>query len=174
MEKQLPLFWNGFEPLLRIIVVGSITYLGIVILMNLGGKRTIANMNALDFVITVAIGSAFGRILTAKQVTVSEAVVAFILLVSIKFLVGKIELHFHKFARFITPQPKILYYKGKFYDQNLKKEKINKRDLDSELRKKSIISIEKVEAIILESNGDFSILSKSDFPHKDVLKDLEK
>jgi uncharacterized membrane protein YcaP (DUF421 family) len=118
MNNQTFIFWNGFEPLFRIVLVGSITYIGIILLMKLGGKRTLANMNALDFVITVAIGSAFGRILTAEQVSVSEALTAFVLLVTIKYLVAKIEANYRNIAKWITPQPRILYYKGMFYEKN--------------------------------------------------------
>jgi uncharacterized membrane protein YcaP (DUF421 family) len=75
------------EPILRILVVGSIIYLGIIFLLRVSGKRTLASMNAFDFIVTVAMGSAYGRILTAKQVSVAEVIVTFVLLVSLQHIV---------------------------------------------------------------------------------------
>lgn len=172
MDDQVVIFWTGFKPLIRIVLVSLVTYIGVTILMKHAGKRTLASMNALDFIITVAIGSAFGRILTAQQVSISEAMTAFCMLVFIKMGIAQIELKFRKFAKFITPQPTLLFYNGKFFDSKLKKERIHKNDLYSELRKKSVNSFDQVEAIILESSGQFSILTKSENNKSDTLKGL--
>ncbi|MGK7393818.1 MAG: DUF421 domain-containing protein [Candidatus Cyclobacteriaceae bacterium M3_2C_046] len=152
-------------------VVGIVTYIAIVLLLKMAGKRTLANMNALDFIITVAIGSAYGRILTAQTITISEAVVAFLVLVSIQIGVSKLEVVYRKFGKFMMPAPKILYYKGEYQIRQMKKERINKRDLLAVLRKKSFTSLDQVDAIVLESNGQFSIIGKTD-KEIETLKDL--
>jgi uncharacterized membrane protein YcaP (DUF421 family) len=48
---------------LRFTVVDTLTYMGIVLLLRIMGKRYLLSMNAFDFIITVAMGSAFERIL---------------------------------------------------------------------------------------------------------------
>lgn len=161
MDSEIYFFWTGYKPILRIIIVGTITYLGIIILMRFAGKRTFANMNSLDFIITVAIGSAYGRILTAREVTVSEAIAAFALLVTIKFVLTEIEVYIKKLSSIITPDPVLLFYRGTFYDNRLKKERLRRDDVLVQMRKQSIKSIDDVEAIILESDGKFSVIRKS-------------
>ena len=89
MDKVV-FFWNGWEPLLRIVVVGTLTYISIIFILRVSGKRTLASMNAFDFVVTVALGSAFGRILTAKQVSIAEAITTFLLLACLQFIVSKL------------------------------------------------------------------------------------
>jgi uncharacterized membrane protein YcaP (DUF421 family) len=153
-------FWGGYEPLLRVIVVGSITYLGIVLLLRVSGKRTLASMNMFDFIVTLAIGSAYGRILTAKQVSVAEALVTFALLVSLQYILSFFEVRSKTFSNLITSEPTLLYYQGAFLEKNLRKERISKGDVLGTVRQNRIGNLEEVEAIILETNGSVSVIKK--------------
>ena len=153
-------FWGGFEPLLRIVVVGTITYIGIIFLLRVTGKRTLATMNMFDFIVTVAFGSAYGRILTAKQVSIAEALVAFALLVSIQYVVSFFKVRSKAFANLITSQPILLYYQDSFLEKNLRQERVSKKDLMGIVRQNRISSLDEVEAIVLETNGSFSVIKK--------------
>lgn len=160
MDK-IAYLWTDFEPLLRIIVVGTISYVGLILLLRVSGKRTLASMNAFDFIITVTIGSAFGRILTAKGVSIAEALTTFVLLISLQYLVTYISIYSPKFSKMVSSQPTLLYYKGEFLNKNLRKERVKQQEVLSAVRSKKIKSLNNVEAVIFESNGSFSIIEKS-------------
>ena len=170
-------FWNGWEPVLRIIVVGTLGYVALVMILKISGKRTLAKMNAFDFIITVTIGSAFGRILTAKSVGIAEAVTAFILLAVLQYVFAFFETRSDLFKKIITSRPALLYYKGEYQDQNLKKARLNKNELLGAIRKKGFGSLQEVEAIILESDASFSVIGKSkegdESAYSSILKDTE-
>lgn len=161
MDK-MDFYWNGFEPIVRILIVGTLAYFALIFILRISGKRTLAKMNAFDFVITVTIGSAFGRVLTAKNVSVSEAVTAFVLLVFLQFVLSYIESHFTFFRKIITSQPKILYYQSGYVEKNLRKERLVKKDILGSVRKKGFGSLEEVEVVILETDGTVSVIGKSD------------
>jgi uncharacterized membrane protein YcaP (DUF421 family) len=57
------LFFNGRESLLRIVVVGVISYVALILLLRASGKRTLSRMNAYDMVITMALGSILAKVL---------------------------------------------------------------------------------------------------------------
>lgn len=154
-------FWNGWEPLLRTIVVGTLTYISIIFILRISGKRTLAKMNAFDFVITLALGSAYGRILTAKQVSVAEAITTFALLALLQFIVSSLENKSRWFYQLVTSQPTLLYYRGRFLDKAMRKQRVRKESLLGTVRKKKYSSLEEVEAIILETDGSLSIIGKS-------------
>ncbi|GAB3174697.1 DUF421 domain-containing protein [Telluribacter humicola] len=160
MDKTV-FFWSGWEPILRIVVVGTITYLCIVLLLRVSGKRTLASMNAFDFIITVTMGSAFGRVLTAKGVSVSEAVVTFLLLVSLQYIFSFLEVRSDFFSRLITSQPTLLYHGGSILEKNMRKERIRKEELLGAVRKKGCSGLEEVNTVILEADGSFSVIKKS-------------
>ena len=51
------MFFNSWHALVRILIVGPLVYAALVIMLWLSGKRTLAQINAFDFVVTVAFGS---------------------------------------------------------------------------------------------------------------------
>ena len=146
---------------MRIVVVGTLTYISIIFILRISGKRTLAKMNAFDFVITLALGSAYGRILTAKQVSVAEAFTTFALLALLQFIVSSLENRSRWFYQLLTSQPTLLYYRGRFPDKAMRKQRVRKESLLGTVRKKKYSSLEEVEAIILESDGSLSIIGKS-------------
>lgn len=47
----------------RVVAVGTAAYVTLVVLLRVAGKRTLAQLNAYDFVVTVAFGSTLASIL---------------------------------------------------------------------------------------------------------------
>jgi uncharacterized membrane protein YcaP (DUF421 family) len=69
----LVLFHSWFG-LLRVLVVGTLAYAGLVVFVRISGKRTLSKMNAFDFVVTVAMGSTLaGRRTRRRRATTSSS-----------------------------------------------------------------------------------------------------
>lgn len=172
---DITFLWNGWEAIIRILVVGILCYVALVIILKVSGKRTLASLTAFDFVVTVAIGAVFGRLLTAKDVSISEAVTAFILLATLQFLFSTLQMRFKAFRKMFTSRPMLLYYRGEFMEKTMKKQRVEKSELIGEARKKGYGNFEEIELIILENDATFSIIGKltdSDgATYKEFLKD---
>ena len=172
--SQVNFFWNGWEPIARILVVGTLAYISIIFILRATGKRTLVSMNAFDFIVTVAIGAAFGRILTARQVVVAEAVTAFMLLAVLQYIVSWIEVRWPAFANLIIAQPTLLFYEGRFLEKAMRKQRIRQEDILAAVRKKRISSLSQVEAIILESDGTLAVVKKSESTDDSALERLKE
>jgi len=133
-------------------------YVALVFFLRISGSRTLSSMNAFDFIVTVAIGSVFGRALTAKDVALSEAIVAFGLLVTLQYVVTWIQLRWPFFRRVVTNPPALLYFRGEFVDSAMRKQRVTESEIKSAVRKKQFGSIDEVEAVVLESSGEFSVI----------------
>ncbi len=68
------MFFGSWQDLLRVAVVGSLAYFGLVALLRISGKRTLAKMNAFDFLVTVAMGSILATALLSRDVELAEAI----------------------------------------------------------------------------------------------------
>lgn len=157
---DITFLWNGWEAIIRILVVGTLCYIALVVILKLSRKRTLASLTAFDFVVTVAIGAVFGRLLTAKDVSISEAVTAFILLAFLQLLFSWLQMRFKTFRKMFTSRPILLYYRGEFQEKAMKKERVEKSELIGEARKKGYGNFEEIELIILENDASFSIIGK--------------
>jgi len=152
-------YFSGWDPVVRIVVVGTVMYVALVFLLRISRSRTLSNMNAFDFIVTVAIGSAFGRALTAKDVALAEAVVAFGLLVSLQYAITWIQVRWPFFRRVVTNPPALLYFRGEFVDRELRRQRVAKSEIRSAVRKNKLGSLGEVDAVVLESSGDFSVIA---------------
>lgn len=157
---DISFFWNGTEPLLRILVVGTVCYVALVVTLKISGKRTLASLTAFDFVITVTLGAVFGRVLTAKNVSISEAVTAFVLLAFLQFLFSWMQIRSGIFRRLFTSRPILLYYRGEFMEKAMTSTRVEKSELIEAARKKGYGDLDEVEIIIFENDASFSVIGK--------------
>ena len=159
MDK-IKFFFDGWDPIFRIFVVGSLSYIILVLLLKIAGKRTLAQMSGFDFVITVAIGSTFGRLITADGVTLAESAAAFLLLVFLQVGFGWLDMRFRWFSKVVKSQPTLLYYKGSFLNDNIRRCRINKDEVLGVIREQGIESLDEVEAVVLETSGGWSVVKR--------------
>ncbi|MGF1591196.1 MAG: DUF421 domain-containing protein [Pleurocapsa sp.] len=153
-------FYGGIEPLVRIVVIGTLAYFSLLILLRISGKRTLAQLNAFDFVITIAIGSTFGRLITAKGVSLAESVTAFFTLIFLQYLVSWLTVRSSAFDNFITASPSLLYYQGQFLRKAMQEQRVTQSQLLAVVRENKISSLQDVEAIVLESAGTLAVIKK--------------
>ena len=75
------IFFNNWEGVFRVAVTTIITYLLVVIMLRISGKRTLAKMNAFDTVVTIALGSILGSVILNKSTPIAEGMAAIGLLI---------------------------------------------------------------------------------------------
>ena len=153
-------FWDGWLPLLRIVVVGSLGFVWLVLLLRTTGPRNMAKMTPFDFVITVTLGSAFGRVLTAQEVAVADAVVAFALLVTLQWLFAYLRSRSRRFATLVDVGPTLLFYQGGALEGALRRHRLTESDLHSAAREHGLGSLSDAEAVVLQSDGTFAVITR--------------
>jgi len=169
MDKTV-FFYSGIEPLIRIVVVGTLAYLSLLLLLRISGKRTLAQLNAFDFVVTVAIGSTLGRLITAKGVSLAESIVAFLTLISLQYIVSWFTVRSSKIDEWVTSDPSLLYFRGQFLQKTMREQRITHSQMLAVVRKNKIASLQDVEAIVLESTGIIAVVKKETIrEHSDAL-----
>jgi uncharacterized membrane protein YcaP (DUF421 family) len=168
--KEGLMFFDNWTALLKVVLVGSLAYASLVILLRISGKRTLSKMNAFDLVVTVAIGSTLATVLLSKDVTLSEGVLALALLVLLQFIVTWISVRSPGFKHFIKAEPVMLFYRGEFLPDTMKKERVTRDEIAAAVRRENMPSFENVEAVVLETDGTFSVVSKSDTERESSLE----
>lgn len=154
-------FFDGWEPVIRIVVVGTTGYAALVSLLRASGKRTLAQMNSFDFVVTVAIGATFGRMLTARAIPLVEAVTAFALLIGLQFLVSSVQTRSRSFASLVTAAPTLLYHRGQLQTSALRRVRLTEDELRAAVRGQGAGPLEEVGAVVMESDGSLSVVMSS-------------
>lgn len=159
--ENVAFFYKSIEPIARIVIIGSLAYFSLLILLRISGKRTLAQLNAFDFVITIAIGSTLGRLITAKGVSLAESIAAFLTLILLQYLVSWLTVRSPKFENLVTADPSLLYFRGQFLQPVMRKQRVTKSQLLAVVRERKIGSLQAVEAIVMESAGTIAVIKKN-------------
>jgi uncharacterized membrane protein YcaP (DUF421 family) len=163
------MFFDSWAGLLRTVVVGVLAYVALVAILRVSGKRTLSKMNAFDLVVTVALGSTLATILLSKSVALAEGVLAFIVLVLLQFVVAWLSVRSKKFQQFVKARPTLLFYEGEFLPDALLRERVAEDEVRSAIRSQGIPSLDEVAAVVLETDGTFTTLRRSDSQQQSAL-----
>lgn len=146
------------NPIMHTVVVGILSYLILIIVLRISGKRTLSKWNAFDFVTTIALGSILATALTSTQVSLAQSVTAFIVIVMLQFVITFTSVRSRGVLKLIKSQPTLLLFKGQYRLDAMQRERVAKAEILAAIREKGMADVEQVHAVILETDGAFSVI----------------
>jgi uncharacterized membrane protein YcaP (DUF421 family) len=155
------MFFDDWTGLLRTVVVGVPAYVAIVLLLRVTGKRTLSKMNAFDLIVTVALGSTLATILLSESVALAEGILGFAVLVFLQMLVAWASVRWQVVRDIVKAEPTLLLHKGRMLDKALLDARVAPDEVMAAVRSSGHASLEQVEAVVLETDGSFSVVGPS-------------
>lgn len=138
-----------------------ILYLLVVVVMRCMGKRQIGQLQPFEFVVAIMISDLATIPMQNPKEPLAHGALPILTLLSTQLLLSFLSIKNYHARNFICGTPKILIENGKILQSNLINEVYNLSDLLEQLRIKNIPNISDVEFAILETNGELSIIPKS-------------
>lgn len=155
------LFFQGWDRLVHIAVVGPIGYVALIAMLRVSGKRTMAKLNAFDFLVTVAMGSTLATILLNDSIALVEGVVALAVLIGLQYVIAWSSVRSATFARLVRSEPTLLMREGRMLAGAMRRARVTEAELMTVIRSSKTPRPEDVAAVILESTGDFSVIART-------------
>ncbi len=155
------MFFQGWQGIVRTLVVGVMAYACLVLFLRISGKRTLAKLNAFDLVVTVALGSTLSAILLQQSIGLARGASALALLILMQYLVTFLSVRSAGFARAVRSEPALLARDGAFCRDAMKRQRITEEEVTSAVRSNGALGIEATSAVILESDGTISVIDGS-------------
>lgn len=155
-------FFNDWQGLFRILVVGGLAYITLVLFLRLSGKRTLSKMNAFDLVVTVALGSTLATVLLTRELALAEGALAFALLIGLQFLVTWSSVRVRWVRRLVTGEPVMLLHRSNWLHSALLHTRVTQDEIRAAVRSAGIASLKDVEAVVLETDGAFSVIPRGE------------
>ncbi|MFF9691078.1 DUF421 domain-containing protein [Streptomyces sp. NPDC014623] len=168
------MFFDSWYDMLRVAVVTVCAYAALIVVVRLSGKRTLAKMNAFDLVVTVALGSTLATILLNRSVSLAEGILGLALLVVLQFVNAKTAVHFRGFRRLIKAEPTLLLCDGRMLTDEMARQRVTESEVRQAVRSQGIGALEDVTAVVLETDGSFSVLSRSQTGSGSSLQDIRR
>ena len=162
MTPDIATWFNSWERLLSIGLSAIATYIGIVILVRISGKRTTSQMNNFDWIITVALGGLVTSGILLKGVSVADAMFAASMLIGLQWLMTTIVLRSELVRKLVKAEPTLLLNEGKLLDSNMRRERISKAEIMAALRENGLHELKQAKWVVLETDASFSVIADND------------
>jgi uncharacterized membrane protein YcaP (DUF421 family) len=171
LSEQI-IFFDSWNSLLRTLIIGILAYFTMVFLLRISGKRTLSKMNAFDFIVTVALGSTLAAVIITRDVALADGALAFAILIFMQYIITWLSYRSKTITSLIKSDPVLLFYRGNFIENKMKKERVTKEEIFAALREQGISGTEQAEAVIIETDGSLSVIKKSENNSKSTLENV--
>lgn len=152
------MFFDGWSGLLRVLVVGTVAYVALIVLLRVSGKRTLAKLNAFDFIVTVALGSTLATVVLSSSVALAEGLTALALLVGLQYVVAWASVRSSRVESLVKSEPTLLYRHG-FLRETMRRERVTEDEVTQAARSQGYADLSSVAAVVHETDGTLSILT---------------
>jgi len=155
-------------PLLRTVIL----FIVISIAMRVLGKRQIGEMEPSELIVTVMLGELAAVPMQDLDIPMSNGIVPMVTLVFLEMLLSYLFLESRKLRAISSGTPEIVVCKGKIIEDALQRARITLEELLKELRLQGEQDITALQYVVLETNGQLSIIPKQGEAGKEGLYHL--
>ena len=166
------MWFDGWSDIIRVALVGGAAYVTLLVVLRVSGKRTLAKLNAFDLIVTVALGSTLATILLSKDTSWSEGAVALGGLALLQFLVATVVARFPRTRALVTARPTLLVSEGRLLPDALRAQRVAPAEIRQALRSSGTADLASVAAVVLETDGTLSVVSRERLGDRWALDDV--
>lgn len=167
------MWFDSWAEMLRVLIIGSVSYAALVVVLRVSGKRTLGQLNAFDFIVTVAIGSTLATILLSSDVAFFEGLTALALLAGLQFVVAWASAHVPGARAAVTARPVALVISGELRHDQLRRNRLSESEVLQAVRSTGSGDLSDVAAVVLETNGTLSVITQSKLGNGSTLKGVQ-
>lgn len=153
---------DSLDTLSRTALNGLFAYVGLIVVLRISGKRTLASLNAFDFVVTVALGSTLATILLSTDVSVAQGLVAFVILIGLQYVVAWCSVRSQVVREGVRSSPVALVVHGQYRHDAMDAVRVTESEVAQALRRTGRGTLADVAAVVMETDGGLSIVSGGD------------
>ena len=156
-------FGTSWSEVGRVSTTTLAIYITVVVALRIAGRRTVSQMSAFDFVVTIAIGSLVAATSLSPDVGYGRGVTGIVTLLAAQQAVAILRQRIPATRRLFDFSPEPLYSDGGMkLRHNLMTAQVTEAELHSKLRHHGIASLGDVDLVILEPDGRVSVLRNGD------------
>lgn len=160
IHRKLPMDERRNKTLV-VFVRTIILYTIVVIVMRIMGKRQIGQLQPFELAIAIMISDLAAVPMQNTGIPLLNGIVPILTLLILQLLISFLSIKSIRARAIICGKPTILIEKGRIVENSLRKELYTLNDLLEQLRINNFPNIADVEYAILETNGQLSVIPKS-------------
>jgi uncharacterized membrane protein YcaP (DUF421 family) len=129
-------------------------------LLRVVGRRELAQMAPIDFILLIVLGDAIQQGLTQDDYSVTGALTVIFTIAVIQVALGYVTFRSRRVRTVLEGEPIVLVEDGRVIEKNLRRSRIAAEELAEEARLSQVSSLKDVAWAVLETSGKISIIPK--------------
>jgi len=136
----------------------ALVYLALFLGLRLAGKRELGQMTVFDLVVVLLIANAVQNSMVGADFSVQGGILAAAVLLVLNRAVALLRLRGERWGRLIEGTPTVLIEDGELISPHMRKERMEREELEMVVREHGIDSLAQVKLAVLETDGSVSIV----------------
>jgi uncharacterized membrane protein YcaP (DUF421 family) len=133
---------------------------GVYVLLRVVGRRELAEMEPIDFILLIVLGDAIQQGLTQDDYSVTGAFIVVGTFAMLQILISFVSYRIPKLRPALDGEPIVIVQDGAPIERNMKRERITIEEVMVEVRQQQMATIDEVAWAVLETSGKISVIPK--------------
>ena len=157
------------EKIIRSLVI----YAFLVIILRIGGRRELGQLNAFDLVVLLTLSNTVQNAIIGDDNSLLGGMLGATVLVFANLLVVRFLFTHQRIERAVEGEPVVLVRDGRIVRENLNRELITEEELMAAIHRQGVASIQDCERVILETSGVITVLARQPTASESHLADID-
>jgi uncharacterized membrane protein YcaP (DUF421 family) len=149
--------WHVQIPLLEKVIRTAAVYAGLAILLRVGGKRDLAQLNSFDLVVMLLLSNVVQNAVIGNDNSLTGGLLGAAILVFLNSLVVRAAGSSDRTLAVFEGTPTVLVNNGQYVAGALQREGLRKADVDLAIRRQGASDVGEVEEAVLEPGGSIIV-----------------
>jgi len=145
-----------------ILIRSVVAFFVLLVLTRIMGKKQLSQLTFFDYIVGITIGSIAATMSVDQNVKISNGLISLTVWGLIPILLGYLGLKSRVFTRLTDGRPSIIIREGKVLEDEMKRNQLAIEELMMQLREKGVFKLDDVEMAVFETNGELSIMKKTE------------
>lgn len=169
MENFLNLDWGAIflpeTPILEIFLRGTFIYLSLFFMLRFALKREASGIGITDVLVVVLLADAAQNALADDYRSIPDGLLLVATIIFWSYMLNWLGYRFPAIQKLVHPPPLVLVENGEVNWRNMRKEFITENELMTMLREQGIEEISQAKKVIMEGNGQISVVGEDQERH---------
>lgn len=157
------MFFHSWHDILRAVVVSASIFLLIVGVLRVSGQQALAKMSGYDVVFTITLGSVVATVAVTRDITVSEGLAAVVTMLVLQEIIRWSQSRYLAVHHMVRQAPCVVLWDGQLLEDRLRADNISGDEVRAAVRRAGLSSLEDAQAVVLENDGDWSVIKKREY-----------
>jgi uncharacterized membrane protein YcaP (DUF421 family) len=152
------MWFLGWSDVWQTAATGVLMFAALLGAIRLIGNRTLASMNASDFILTVALGTTVASTMLSRSISAVAGLVGVATLCGLQAFSVWLSVRHPKLRHAAEGAPVVLVRDGQVLRDRLVSAHVSEAELRQAVRQQGFGGFEQLEVVVLEPNGRFSVV----------------